>query len=281
MPHRRVYPECNYIMQSMLSRCQEEVQVLRRKICPASTQLCFISYMAVSSSFALNGEGNAMGFEIFPNNHIPVSCGTCHVVGKLGTCICSDAYLDTVQTLVQIAQTIWHRQHTHSVAYWTSSSTRPLMMHQWHVSTSSKTVYNTTVYCISLLDSRAVVQVPPLVLDRAIIWPIDVLSHSSVSCHMSCNRISERPITSSWGSEDFFFHSCSYKSLSFPSLLQPLHWFQWDKGGMRVAQHHWTSELLYARNRTDSDFCVCLFSCDIVDYISFHVSFVVCCHLPP
>ena len=62
--------------------------------------------MAVSSSFALNGEGNAMGFEIFPNNHIPVSCGTCYVVGKLGTCICSDAYLDTVQTLVQIAQTI-------------------------------------------------------------------------------------------------------------------------------------------------------------------------------
>ena len=25
--------------------------------------------MAVPSSFVLNGEGNAMGFEIFPNNH--------------------------------------------------------------------------------------------------------------------------------------------------------------------------------------------------------------------
>ena len=104
--HRRVYPERNYIMQSMSSRCREEVQASRRKTCPGSTQLRFISYMAVPSSFVLNGEGNAMGIEIFPNNHIPVSCGTCYVVGESGTCICSDAYLDTVRTLVRIAQTI-------------------------------------------------------------------------------------------------------------------------------------------------------------------------------
>ena len=193
---RRVYLECNYAMQSMLSRCWEEVQALRRKICPASTQLCFISYMAVPSSFMLNGEENAMGFEIFPNNHIPVSCGTCYVIRKSGTCICSDAYLDTVQTLVRIAQTIWHRQHTRGVTYWTSSGTRPSIMYQRHASTLSKTVYNTTVYCISLLDSQAVMQVPLLILDHAIIWPIDVLTHSSVFCHTSCNRISRRPITS-------------------------------------------------------------------------------------
>jgi hypothetical protein len=39
-----------------------------------------------------------MGIETFPSNHIPVSCGTCYVVGELGTCVCSDAYLDTVQS---------------------------------------------------------------------------------------------------------------------------------------------------------------------------------------
>jgi hypothetical protein len=39
-----------------------------------------------------------MGIKIFPSNHIPVSCGTCYVVGNLGTCNYSDAHLDTVQS---------------------------------------------------------------------------------------------------------------------------------------------------------------------------------------
>ena len=69
-----------------------------------------------------------MGIEALPSNHIPVSCGTCYVVGDLGTCVCSDAYLDTVQstnhmmlymatTLVRITQTLRHRRHAHSVTY--------------------------------------------------------------------------------------------------------------------------------------------------------------------
>lgn len=39
-----------------------------------------------------------MGIETLPNNHIPVSCDACYVAGKLGTCVCSDTYLDTVQS---------------------------------------------------------------------------------------------------------------------------------------------------------------------------------------
>jgi hypothetical protein len=40
-----------------------------------------------------------MGIETFPNNHIPVSCGTYYVIGESGTCVCCDAYLDTVQSI--------------------------------------------------------------------------------------------------------------------------------------------------------------------------------------
>jgi len=39
-----------------------------------------------------------MGIETFANNQIPVSCGTYHGVGESGTCVRSDAYLDTVQS---------------------------------------------------------------------------------------------------------------------------------------------------------------------------------------
>jgi hypothetical protein len=39
-----------------------------------------------------------MGIEALPDNYIPVSCGACYVVRKLGACICSNTYLDTVQS---------------------------------------------------------------------------------------------------------------------------------------------------------------------------------------
>lgn len=40
-----------------------------------------------------------MGIETLTNNHIPVSCGACYVVGKLRTCVCRNTYFNIVQSI--------------------------------------------------------------------------------------------------------------------------------------------------------------------------------------